>query len=756
MYGPAETFENHTDGYIIIVGQTPLPDSGPWQWWVDGDFSATPKNLGEGYRWNTPTLYYAYDESFLDYFGSNGVAAVDAAVAMLNSLTNVSSFSSDLSEFPLDELRYNNTAAALHMFDLKSAALELLIERLGLADSTHWTWCVRAKLNPPSTTCPIYDYEIIQRNFDPVAWLPSSYVNGNLYTYVIEQTCSPDPLGDFSDAVEVLVDPTATYNTAVSTPKIMFPRPIYYGAFHTGLTRDDAGGLRYLYRASNLAVEGAGQNSTVAFTNTFNPQLLYPSNLTLLANQALTNNPATLQVLFPGLQITSTTNFFALVWTTNLSAYFTNFPYDPIDSFPHLVIVTNRTPSIGTFYHHTFANIETIEFTNGAWTGVPITDISSHSGRALLTLETIVSTNPPWATAGSGQVITNTYFKTFATNMITGEFFIVPSNSCGVSFIMPLLTNVVSSTNLITVATNLAGIVNTNPAATNLVFTQSTIDYFTNHIFVVYPVDCQTNSVALREGIEKITFIRRDYDSLIGRYFYPITNQYTLNAITNNQVVPQTVIRPVLQPDIVFSASDLSGPPASFLVPTVQRSAPTFSTNTTPANLAGPGTIEGVMNFAFNKVSGTNIDNGTYPNFVEEVSGVVNFVWASFDSSSRDPIVYPPGTSISNLLNQIIMAAYPPSLPNAASQTAYSFTYTNTASGVAYTNMFSGSGGQLPYVWTLTPGSAALPPNLALASDGTGTVSGTLTQPGTFSFSIRMTDANGRFIDSSYTITVSP
>src|SRR5437867_9953534 len=32
-----------------------------------------PHNLGEEYRWSIPTLYYAYDASFLDYFGARGV-----------------------------------------------------------------------------------------------------------------------------------------------------------------------------------------------------------------------------------------------------------------------------------------------------------------------------------------------------------------------------------------------------------------------------------------------------------------------------------------------------------------------------------------------------------------------------------------------------------------------------------------------------------------------------------------------------------
>ena len=75
-----------------------------------------PKNIGEDYRRNTPVLYYAFDENFLDYFGSNGVWAVDQAFAILNnSLTNVSSYSADLSEIPLEAKRFNQTAGALNL-----------------------------------------------------------------------------------------------------------------------------------------------------------------------------------------------------------------------------------------------------------------------------------------------------------------------------------------------------------------------------------------------------------------------------------------------------------------------------------------------------------------------------------------------------------------------------------------------------------------------------------------------------------------
>ena len=35
-----------------------------------------PMDINEDYRWNVPLVTYGFDQSFLDYFGSNGVAAV--------------------------------------------------------------------------------------------------------------------------------------------------------------------------------------------------------------------------------------------------------------------------------------------------------------------------------------------------------------------------------------------------------------------------------------------------------------------------------------------------------------------------------------------------------------------------------------------------------------------------------------------------------------------------------------------------------
>src|ERR1044071_3663971 len=60
-----------------------------------------PKDIGLEYRRNIPVLFYSYDESFSGFFGSNGMAAIDQAFGVFNNLTDVSAYSSDLSEFPL-------------------------------------------------------------------------------------------------------------------------------------------------------------------------------------------------------------------------------------------------------------------------------------------------------------------------------------------------------------------------------------------------------------------------------------------------------------------------------------------------------------------------------------------------------------------------------------------------------------------------------------------------------------------------------
>src|SRR5262249_7623904 len=150
-------------------------------------------------------------------------------------------------------------------------------------------------------------------------------------------------------------------------------------------------------------------------------------------------------------------------------------------------------------------------------------------------------------------------------------------------------------------ATNGAG--NTNISQL-LSFTQQTIDFSTNHAFIVQFVTCPGTNTATFQGTDRIRFIRHDFDSLINRFFEPITNVYTLRELTNGMAVTRVVERIILQPDILYSAADLAGGPSEnepFQFSSYLRNV-NFNSNNRGNNLAGPGTIETPTLVTFNKV----------------------------------------------------------------------------------------------------------------------------------------------------------
>src|SRR3954465_15469208 len=67
-----------------------------------------PRNLGDEFRWNVPVLTYGFDQNFKDFFGEEGIAAVEKAVAILNGLEPVSQM--DLTAKPLATRRIHSAA----------------------------------------------------------------------------------------------------------------------------------------------------------------------------------------------------------------------------------------------------------------------------------------------------------------------------------------------------------------------------------------------------------------------------------------------------------------------------------------------------------------------------------------------------------------------------------------------------------------------------------------------------------------------
>ncbi len=738
------------------IGYNPNPN-------IDGA-PIGPKNIGEEYRRNTPVLYYSFDQSFLDFFGSNGVAAVEAAFETINGLTqtNISAYSADLSEFPLEAVRVNYRAQALRLTDLKSTVMNLVVEQMGLTHPDRYVWTIHGREHFGNVPCPVgMEYTIIKRNFDPVMGgldqlLPTSYVNGTLYSYRIVEYCDPpnSPIPPLiADATEFPVDPLATTFTAVAAGNIA---PILYGgiaftvnagqlvgAFYTGLTRDDVGGLRYLMRTNNMNIEGAGPDTITFVTNTA-PQLLFTSNLLEFVNAALINGPAALNALYPNLLITSTTPIFTNVVTTNLIFYFTNYPFEPAGTLPHLLSQTVIETNVTTYFSHTFGNAY-ITPSHQLVSNLQVPVVPGHSASSAIvgTITTNISSSACGPFSPAGMICTNVSISQAVTLGAFGDFYILPTNLCAVSIVSTQLIRTITITNppigVIVGFTNAAGEV----VGTESIFSQSLYYSYNQYVYVVRPVVCPEDSIALRQGIERIRYERRDFDSLFNQFYYPQTNDYVLRAITNNTIVPQSVRRVSLVPDILFTASDLAGGPNVVTLDALQRTLSFVTSNALP-NLAGPGTIISSTVMNFNKVG--PIFGNIYPGLGEDTQ-IPLLLWGSFDGSTNAPVVYPNGTSIVNVENQVLIQITPsgPALPAGTV-------------GMDYTNAFTGfvvNGGTAPYQWSLAEGSPGLPPGLHLNA-ATGAITGVPTTAHVYDFTLRLTDAGTRFVDRSYSLTVIP
>ncbi len=569
------------------------------------------------------------------------------------------------------------------------------------------------------------NYDIVPTPLDQLQY--SAYVNTILYSYYIQDYCTAPPGGaPLSEAVEIPVDVLANASRYAPVSAIM-EDILDVGGFYNGLTRDDVAGLRYLYRANHVHWEDVPTNSIVFFTNNIPTALtnIVTTNLSLLIAQSFTNDDNTLQALYPTLAIVpgSTVPTFTNVVTTNLTGYYTNSPWDPIGTPPHLVYLTNYTTNASFIYTRAFANVVT----------------NSYSPK---TYVTVISTNVYFPPSGPvGYYTTNITTTTMATNQPSGDYYIIPTTLCGVQILSNILTTVVGVTNIVTSTNN----VTTNTISGNYLIGQSYVYWSTNHNLAAYQVLCVSNEPSLRRGIEKITFAKSAYDSLIGRFYAPETNYFTMTVVTNSTNWVQTYQRVVTTPDILFTARDgMPGPaqPLNAGTGPVTRDIALNSANALP-NLAGPGVIEPVTTITFNK-SGPILFNEVTNNLWsmdQRTSVPFNFMWATFDDSTNPPVVYPNGTSLASVESQMLMQVTSISLPPAQVNAPYSTQLTGTG----------GSGP--PYKWELEPLDGNILP-VGLSLTGTGILSGTPAATGIYSFFVRMDDRSDTSPDMSQVFTV--
>lgn len=714
--------------------------------------TGTEDSIGEGYRRNDPVLYYAYDANFEGFFGPRGETNVDLAFAIMNDVftnhpSGVDGYSANLSEFPFNSQHFNGIAQGLYLTDIKSVALHLLVEQMGLAEPERYTWTLFARnVGPSPPPCPEnITYLVIQRNFSSVdqpltapqgGTLYSPYVNNILYTYGIAEDCGHHPPAWTAITIPFSTDTTVPSYTAVAANNFEGGAQsglggLQIGGFYTGLTEDDVAGLRFLMSSNSYSYENAAFGSQLEATNFSTLQLLQTSDLGALLSFAQTNPPSVVSNAFPGLVIDTVSNYFTVVSNPVVVAYFTNLPGSPAGSLPVFVVKTNSYfLTAQTNYVYTFDNLVIVhEYTNTT---------------AQLTTVSLAELNG--APAGTGIFTNTTVKKIVLTNVISGDYYIIPPGSCGFDFVKQLVSNnrAGSTTNIIATATN---------ATSGFVGSKSVVTFFTNNWYEYFACTFQTSGPAYYQGIQRIQFVRvadRNVDPLTQVFFQPVTNSYSMKLAGNTNLGPlqtQTFQRIVTAPDILLTSTEQGG--ANTFNGTVTRSI-FFEVGNILNGKSGPGVIDRQSVFDFNSI-GAAWWNGPFPDTnsfiigqqseVNQTTQTPSLLWASFDGTTNTPIVYPSSLSVQELESQMLITVSPTSLPDGTN-------------GVPYTpTTFSATGGLTPYYWSIS--TNGLPSGLALVGNQLiGTPNGNTN--GVYDVTVKLMDSSfpTNVVLTDYTITI--
>ena len=665
----------------------------------------------EEYRWNSPIVTYTYDESFLSYFGSNGVVAVEKAMEMLNSIPPASSIKTNyppanadennLWNYPVRPDRFHARAYNDRILDIKSYALAELFGFMGLG-------------NAEDNAFQLEFGSVVLRNWDPISYGPSKYLNGNLISWAVLGGTNAQPFP---------IDVTKSLMTLAGTADNRVPR-LDEGKYLVAPTRDDIGGYRYLYRKDNFNVENLPPSTYQMVTN--QPNLTNPAifsiDLRWFSKEAKTNTPTAFQqflltnqwwgsaytnIAVPPLTILKTNISWNLGWTTNVTPYLTNFPWTPVGQPPTLVNLTNKYRTFQPSYDYVFANV----ITN--------IHVPAEKSEVLYRSWEVVPNAPLWSVIGSVPTTTNYTTTVLNDEFPHGEIIILPTgntaggagagiggggvaaggpaNVVGYHFTEMQFERVNVLTNMLTDTNSLAnpggalpgqggGLGAGGAAITNFVgVMEDEVWASTNHAYLAYPIVLQTNSLLLG-GIDKIRYMRMQGDSLVTTnyssdrfikdfkfpnlsdqtftYIIPgsaqaLTNaampsySYEMDYVENSVRKTGKFIKFFSNPDIVFTA--INAPPSV----TSTNTAGAVAVNNNAINgiqtlgLNGPGVIQssGNLNFSFNKLGlHWELDPSFFLNEENQTPG---WVWGHYDGSMSEPMVFPNSQTIRDLEKQI-------------------------------------------------------------------------------------------------------
>jgi hypothetical protein len=574
LLGPRDTWQ------VNALGYDPQGDNGD----IGG-----PKNLGEEWRWNVPVITYAFDESFINYFGTNGIKAVNEAMFLFNremgdfeGLTNPA-----LLRKPTRTRRVHETARALGLFDIKSRTMGFLAEQLGLASAERWTWALRSRNQPAGSQ--FTNYFVVQRNFDPFSSTPTPYVNNTRYSYQIRAFPAARFTSDFEAAATFPVDASSAISGSVSAtvgedfttiPSLQ----LHAGEYFEALTRDDIAGLRYIYRSSNVNIEDTIANTFSRVVDTRNLITTNGFDAFTFFSNALLTSPSVLMTQFPGLLVNS--NVTATITNIFSTNYFqTNFPTSGLKTNYDLgILITNldlyvfseasrtnradflralpgyaalNVTSTNSYFVTELVPVRTFGFPPNGFPGdgpslytnyvtnvvvnynYTYGNVVTNYSSPITDLQVLTVAPPPNGSPNDFILVTNSI--TFRTNKVSGGFYILDrttnANLVAHSFVDPNGVPTVRATNIVYGATNNVDLF-TN--SVGLVQRTDIANVFTNLVYAAWPVTINgVDNAVLTNSISSTQFVRFNYDLSIASLLninLSLTNYANLNTNFGNLI----------------------------------------------------------------------------------------------------------------------------------------------------------------------------------------------------------------------------
>ncbi|MGB0587316.1 MAG: hypothetical protein ACPGQC_11245 [Limisphaerales bacterium] len=259
------------------------------------DDMGTPKRIDEFYRWNTPNLTYGFDQSFIRFFGEQGIAAVNDAMNVLNdffvpqdgSYDGVSGMNLTKQGFGgnFNSAWVNGSARQENLIDLKSLTLGIMVNYLGLGNPYRYAFTATNAIIPNGALSGAI-FSVALKNYDPRTLIETDVINGVQFSYRLIHDQPAGSVADTSTVGNMVMDleeftadtsgnafsavsaiPDAFYgNTDIVWTDVpsVFGFGVYYDGMNAmggmyrprhGLTYDDAGGLKYLYSTNTIAME---------------------------------------------------------------------------------------------------------------------------------------------------------------------------------------------------------------------------------------------------------------------------------------------------------------------------------------------------------------------------------------------------------------------------------------------------------------------------------------------------------------------